>query len=176
VHRRLADGLHELSLSSEYDVVLIDCPPNFNVVTKTAIIASDYILVPTRPDELSTLGIDYLMRSIRTLIDDYNDYVDLAKGPPSERVAPKIVGVVFTMVQEYGGGPISAQRDYIAKVKINSGLPVFRAYIKRNESLFADAPVYGVPVVLLAHHNPTYRSVVDGLEEVATEFTTTLGM
>lgn len=91
IHRRLADGLHALNQSHPYDIVLIDCPPNFNIVTKTAIIASDYILVPTRPDELSTLGIDYLMRSIRSLIDNYNDYADLKMGPEEKRVSPKLL-------------------------------------------------------------------------------------
>ncbi|HEY1503606.1 MAG TPA: AAA family ATPase [Stellaceae bacterium] len=176
IHRRLADGLKSLARVREYDVVLIDCPPNFNIVTKTAIIASSYILVPTRPDELSTLGIDYLLRSIRSLIDDYNDYVDLDKGTKEARISPKLVGVVFTMIQEYGGGPISAQRSYIAKVQHDSGLRVFKSYIKRNDSLFADAPQYGVPVVLNAHSNTSHQSVVDGLEEVATEFSTILGL
>lgn len=170
IHRRLADGLQVLAEKRDYDLVLIDCPPNFNIVTKTAIIASDYILVPTRPDQLSTLGIDYLMRSIGNLIDDYNDYVDLQKGPKERRVSPKIVGVVFTMIQEYGGGPMSAQRSYIAKVKRDSGLRIFNSYIKRNDTLFADAPAYGVPVVLTSHNNPSYQSVVGGLEDVATEF------
>jgi chromosome partitioning protein len=176
IHRRLAVGLAELARDVEYDVALIDCPPNFNIVTKTAIIASDYILVPTRPDELSTLGIDYLMRSIRELIDDYNDYASLEKGQKEERISPKIIGVVFTMVQEYGTGPISAQRNYIAKVRNDSGLPVFSSYIKRNDTLFADAPLYGVPVVLFRHNNQTYQSVVGGLEEVATEFAKKLGI
>lgn len=176
IHRRLSDGLKEMRKTRDYDIVLIDCPPNFNIVTKTAIIASDYILVPTRPDELSTLGIDYLMRSIRTLIDDYNDYVDSASSGPETRISPKVVGVVFTMVQEYGGGPISAQRSYISKVRGGSGLNVFKSYIKRNDSLFADAPQYGVPVVLSHHHNPSHQSVVEGLEEVATEFISVLGL
>jgi chromosome partitioning protein len=39
VHRRLSDGLSDLD--GEYDLVLIDCPPNFNIVTKTAIVASE---------------------------------------------------------------------------------------------------------------------------------------
>lgn len=176
IHRRLADGLADLSLSRSYDVVLIDCPPNFNIVTKTAIIASDYILVPTRPDELSTLGIDYLMRSIRGLVNDYNDYADLPAGAAEERVSPKVMGVVFTMVQEYGGGPISAQQTYIQRVRSLSGLPVFRSYIKRNDTLFADAPQYGVPVVLIGHTNTTHRSVVEGLESVATEFAAMVGI
>lgn len=177
VHRRLADGLHELSKTNNYDVVLIDCPPNFNIVTKTAIIASNYILVPTRPDELSTLGIDYLMRSIRLLIDDYNDYADLDKATAeASRISPKIVGVVFTMVQEYGGAPMSAQRNYISKVRTDSGLDVFKSYIKRNDTLFSDAPLYGVPVVLTAHNNQSHQSVVDGLEQVADEFARRLGL
>jgi chromosome partitioning protein len=175
VHRRLADGLAKLKESDLYDVVLIDCPPNFNVVTKTAIVASDYILVPTRPDELSTLGIDYLMRSIGGLVSDYNEFADVGGGPSSPRIEPKVVGVVFTMVQEYGGGPISAQRSFISRLKAGK-LNVFDAYIKRNDTLFAGAPQYGVPVVLTIHNNASHQSVVDGLEEVTTEFSTVLGI
>ena len=176
VHKRLATGLEELAKEQQYDIVLIDCPPNFNIVTKTAIIASDYILVPTRPDELSTLGIDYLMRSINGLIKDYNDYAKLEQGKKEKAIKPKIVGVVFTMIQEYGGAPISAQSTYITKVKAGSGLPVFKSYIKRNDTLFAEAPQYGVPVVLHGYSNVSHQSVVDGLEEVATEFSKNLGI
>jgi chromosome partitioning protein len=122
------------------------------------------------------LGIDYLLRSIRSLIDDYNDFVDLQKGQQEKRISPKIVGVVFTMVQEYGGTPMSAQQSYIAKVRNDSGLKVFRSYIKRNDTLFADAPQYGVPVVLSQHNNRSHQSVVDGLEAVATEFIVELGL
>ena len=172
----MADGLASLASENKYDVVLIDCPPNFNIVTKTAIIASDFILVPTRPDELSTLGIDYLMRSIRTLISDYNEYAKLDQGQKEKTIKPKIVGVVFTMIQEYGGKPMSAQNAYIAKVKTGSNLPVFDSYIKRNDTLFADAPQYGVPVVLHGYANVSHQSVVDGLEEVTTEFAKKLGI
>lgn len=176
IHKRLADGLSLVAKQDKYDLVLIDCPPNFNIVTKTAIIASDYILVPTRPDELSTLGIDYLMRSIRGLIKDYNDYAALEQGAKEKVISPKIVGVVFTMIQEYGGAPMSAQNAYITKVKTGSGLPVFKSYIKRNDTLFAEAPQYGVPVVLHGYSNVSHQSVVDGLEEVATEFSANLGI
>jgi len=176
IHKRLADGLSLIAKENKYDLVLIDCPPNFNIVTKTAIIASDYILVPTRPDELSTLGIDYLMRSIRGLIKDYNDYAALEQGAKEKVISPKIVGVVFTMIQEYAGAPMSAQNAYITKVKTGSGLPVFKSYIKRNDTLFAEAPQYGVPVVLHGYSNVSHQSVVDGLEEVATEFSSNLGI
>lgn len=176
VHRRLANALQSISDRDCYDVVLIDCPPNFNIVTKTAIIASDYILVPTRPDELSTLGIDYLMRSIRGLVHDYNEYVAIDASSADMPIEPGIVGVVFTMIQEYGDVPISAQRNYIARVRRDSGLPVFTSYIKRNDTLFAGAPEYGVPVVLTNHQNYSHQSVVDGLEAVTTEFAEMIGL
>ncbi|PBC22308.1 MULTISPECIES: AAA family ATPase [unclassified Mesorhizobium] len=174
VHRRLADGLAEME-DDAYDVVLIDCPPNFNIVTKTAIVASDYILVPTRPDYLSTLGIDYLIRNVASLVADYNDYAK--EGPAvTEEIQPATIGIVFNMIQERSEAPISAQQTYMQQVRRQSGLTVFTSYIKRNDTLFASAPESGVPVVLQSHSGGTYRSVVEGLEEVTTEFAGSIGL
>ena len=172
IHRRLADGLAEFS-DNEYDLVLIDCPPNFNIVTKTAIIASGFLLVPARPDYLSTMGIDYLVKSVTALVKDYNDFAELGQGEPVAPIMPKLLGVVFTMIQEYGGGPMAAQRAFMGQHQ-TAGLSVYDAYIKRNDTLFADAPQYGVPVVLHHYASGSHQSVVDGLEEVATEFGRTM--
>lgn len=168
IHRRLANGLAEFS-DKEYDLVLIDCPPNFNIVTKTAIIASDFLLVPARPDYLSTLGIDYLIRSAQALVKDYNDFAELAQGDKVEKIKPKLLGVVFTMIQEYGGQPMASQRAFMNQ-HTTAGLTLFDAYIKRNDTVFADAPQYGVPVVLNRYASGSHQSVVDGLEAVASEF------
>ncbi|MEC3950832.1 ParA family protein [Sphingobium sp. HWE2-09] len=170
VHKRLLVGLNDPVLENNYDICLIDCPPNFNIVTKTAIVASKYILVPTKPDQLSTLGIDYLRRSIRQLVDDYNEFVKLEQGDLEPQINPKIAGVVFTMIQEYGGSPISAQRTYMHKIAQDSGLRVFNSYITRNDTMFAGAPEYGVPVVLNGASNYSHQKVVDGIEQVTTEF------
>jgi chromosome partitioning protein len=175
IHRRLADGLSELG-SKKYDLVLIDCPPNFNIVTKTAIIASDYILVPARPDYLSTLGIDYLIRNVNGLIKDYNDFAGVDQGDKAAKIDPRILGVVFTMIQEYGSGPMGSQRPFMDQVKRLGGIKVFSHYIKRNDSLFADAPQYGVPVVLHGYSSGSHQSVVDGLEGVTEEFGKTVGL
>ncbi len=169
IHRRLAEGLASFP-EEKYDLVLIDCPPNFNIVTKTAIVASDFILVPARPDYLSTLGIDYLIRSVNSLISDYNEFAKLDQGEKIESIKPKVLGVVFTMIQEYGGQPMAAQRAFMNQTGTLAGLSLFNAYIKRNDTLFADAPQYGVPVVLHHYSSGSHQSVVDGLEEVATEF------
>jgi chromosome partitioning protein len=168
VHRRLTIGLADFK-PDEYDLVLIDCPPNFNIVTKTAIIASGFLLIPARPDYLSTLGIDYLRLSVNQLVKDYNDFAALEHGEKIEPIKPKVLGVVFTMIQEYGGGPMSAQRAFMNTAQ-TAGLAVFDSYIKRNDTLFADAPQYGVPVVLNRYTSGSHQSVVEGLEEVANEF------
>ena len=168
IHRRLADGLDCFG-DDDYDLVLIDCPPNFNIVTKTAIVASDFLLVPARPDYLSTLGIDYLIRSVNSLVKDYNDFAQLQQGDKVDEIKPKTLGVVFTMIQEYGKGPMAAQRAFMAQHHA-AGLSIFDAYIKRNDTLFADAPQYGVPVVLNHYSSGSHQTVVEGLESVATEF------
>lgn len=175
LHRRLLDGL--LSIPSDsYDVVLIDCPPNFNIVTKMAIVACDFILVPARPDFLSTIGIDYLIRNVNQLVGDYNDFATATHGGKVDPIDPKVLGVVFMMIQEYGSGPIAAHRQFISRVGRMTGISVFKNYIKRNDTLFADAPESGVPVVLNGYSSGSHQSVVVGLEGVAAEFRSTLSI
>jgi len=164
VHRTLINGIEQLD--EKYDIVLIDCPPNFNIVTKNAIVASDYVLIPAKPDYLSTLGIDYLIRSLNKLVKDYNDYCEVDSDDQFEKINPEIAGVLFTMVQFYGGQPISAIRPYISQTK-KLEIPVFESYFRENKTLFADAPQYGVPVVLSNNHRP---DIVEEINEFIDEF------
>ncbi|GAB3859902.1 ParA family protein [Dactylosporangium cerinum] len=71
VHRLIADALTDHAFGG-YDAVLIDCAPNFNLVTRTAMVASDHVMVPARPDYLSTRGIDYLRARMSRLVEEYN--------------------------------------------------------------------------------------------------------
>ena len=65
----LADALADKAFD-EYELILIDCPPNFGMTTRAGIVASDFVLVPARPDYLSTLGITYLRGRLAELITD----------------------------------------------------------------------------------------------------------
>ncbi|MEV7349233.1 AAA family ATPase [Micromonospora chalcea] len=172
VHRRLAEGLSEPAFE-EYDMILIDCPPNFNIVTKNAIVASEHILIPAKADYLSTMGIDYLIRSLDELVESYNEYAKLESGGQTEPIEPEVLGVVFTMMQIYGGQPIAALRPYIRQTK-ELGVPVFDAFVRENKSLFTDAPRNGVPVVLRG--DPSFRHIVAELEDLVNEFEGKVGI
>lgn len=174
VHRRLSEGIRTGIDPTEYDFLLIDCPPNFNIVTKNAIVASDYLLTPAKPDYLSTLGIDYLIRSLEELVSTYNEFLLHDELQKDGTINPKMLGVIFTMIQEYAGQPISAQRPYIRQTK-ELGVPVFEEYIKANQTVFANAPEERLPVVLMRYPNKSHESVVRSLEAVATELERRLG-
>jgi chromosome partitioning protein len=47
-----------------YDYVFIDCPPNLGFITRNGIEISDYFLIPTIPDSLSTYGIPQIIKTI----------------------------------------------------------------------------------------------------------------
>lgn len=172
VHGRLVNALKSDAFAS-YDLIVIDCPPNFNVVTKTAIVASDYLLVPAKADYLSTMGIDYLVRSLNQLVSEYNEYADLPGGPVVDRIKPEILGIVFTMLAFYDQRPTSALRPFIAQVR-SLGLPVLDSYTRESKRYFADAPAYGTPVVLNASSGAT--QVRTELEDLADEVARIVGL
>ncbi len=52
---------------SQYDFVLIDCPPNLGYITQNGLEVSDAYLVPTIVDKLSTYGIPQIVKTISRL-------------------------------------------------------------------------------------------------------------
>jgi chromosome partitioning protein len=172
VHSLLAKGLD--SLKEEYDLILIDCPPNFNVVTKNALVASDYFLIPAKPDYLSTLGIQQLIRHVEELIADYNKFIT-DDDTEYRRILPELLGIAFTMIAVRDGSPITAQQQYIEQVR-RRGLPVFECHTRENKTLFASASEYGVPVVLQSVPNGTHRTVQEEFEKLTDEFALKVGL
>jgi chromosome partitioning protein len=167
VHGKLREAIAGLAESSDYDIVLIDCPPNFNIVTKNAIVASEKILIPAKPDYLSTLGIDYLHRSVSDLVREFNEYAEF--DTETEKISPEILGVVFTMIQITSGQPIAAQRQFISQTK-RLGVKAFDTFFRENKTIFADAPQNLRPVVLNHYSAGTHSDVVTEIEQFVTEF------
>jgi len=70
---------------SKYDFIFLDCPPTMSIFTLSAYKASDAILIPIKPDYLSSLGLPLLQRALHEYEID------------SEHKA-KELGIVFTMI------------------------------------------------------------------------------
>lgn len=60
--RVLADALTELG--GRYDVVLIDCAPSVDVLHVAALVAADFVLIPTKLDYLAVDGVKEVVSSI----------------------------------------------------------------------------------------------------------------
>jgi chromosome partitioning protein len=56
-------------IKDAYDFILVDCPPTFSIFLLSGILASDYYLVPVKPDPLSVLGVPLL----ESVIDYYSE-------------------------------------------------------------------------------------------------------
>lgn len=183
IFTRLRLGLQ--NLSADFDVVLIDCPPNFNVVTRTAIAASDFILVPTKADYLSTIGFENLLRSVRKFETEFNEK---QKHWPkkSDPMNPQWLGIVFTMASLRLGEPIRSLQGYVSSVIDVARRPVaagglgrditFDEYIRENKTEHATAPENGIPVVLGDRRGDTYEGVRNELQRLASAVKTRMGL
>jgi len=151
LHRSLVEALAREPFD-EYDLVLIDCAPNFTMVTRTGIVASEYLMVPAKPDYISTLGIDFLRRKLSELVHEYNRVA-----PPGDlRIDPQILGIVFTMIQYGSAGPINVAKNYLRHGE-QIEVPVFQTTLRDSKTTFGTAGEEGIPAVLSPTANPTVR-------------------
>jgi chromosome partitioning protein len=76
-------------IEKNYDLIFIDCAPTESVLTTAAYLTSDFLLVPVKPEYLSSIGLPLLVNSMREFKNDYdNRKLELA-------------GVVFNSADDY---------------------------------------------------------------------------
>lgn len=142
-------------VSSRYDLVLIDCPPNFYALVKNAVTASDYCIIPSKMDYLSTLGVEHLQNNLKKYIKEYADHLDTynknkpREAPEYQPVFTEILGVVPTMVNVIDNKRkrlVTIENDYINYLP-EHGFHIF-PWIRNNPMIFGSVPSGGVPVVI----------------------------
>lgn len=72
----------------EYDFILLDCAPGYNLLTRSALAASDFYILPAKPEPLSVVGIQLLERRIAQLKDSHGH---------ETKIDIKMLGIVFSM-------------------------------------------------------------------------------
>ena len=115
-------------IRSDYDYIIIDCPPSLNLLTINAMTAADSVIVPIQCEFYALEGLSQLIHTI-----------DLIK----ERLNPKleIEGVVFTMYD----ARTNLSLQVVENVKENLDKNIYKTIIPRNVRL-AEAPSYGMPI------------------------------
>lgn len=115
---------------SQYDYVLIDCPPSLNLLTVNALSAARSVLVPLQCEFFALEGLSQLLQT-----------VEMAKA----NINPNLVidGVMLTMYDQRNR--LSAQ--VAADVRKHLGRAVFKTIIPRNVRI-AEAPSFGKPVLM----------------------------
>lgn len=52
---------------ADYDLALIDCPPSVDLFQTAALVAADYLIVPTQLDQLAVKGVRDMLQSLRAV-------------------------------------------------------------------------------------------------------------
>jgi len=75
-------------IENNYDLILVDCAPTESVLTTAAYLTADNILIPVKPEFLSTIGLPLIRQS---LIDFERSY----------RKTVGVSGICFNMCSDY---------------------------------------------------------------------------
>lgn len=71
-----------------YDFIIMDCAPGYNLLTRSGIAASDFYLLPARPEPLSLVGIQLLERRINKLKETHKE---------TNPITLDLIGIVFIL-------------------------------------------------------------------------------
>lgn len=122
----LKDALAKVA--SQYDFILIDCPPSLELLTLNCLCAADTVLVPVQCEYYALEGLSDLLSTIRIVKGRLNPGIDLE-------------GLLLTMYD----GRTNLSLQVAEEVKRHFPGKVFATVIPRNVRL-SEAPSHGKPV------------------------------
>jgi chromosome partitioning protein len=149
----LPDREHRLqailqSIKSNYDYILIDCPPALDLLTLNALVAAESVLIPIQCEFFALEGISQLMDTI--------DKVREAFSHPL-----KIQGILLTMYDER----TNLTRQVADDLKDFFHDEVLTTVIPRSIRL-AEAPSYGKPILMYDPRSKGAESYIKLAKEI----------
>lgn len=114
---------------SQYDFILIDCPPALSMLTVNALVASDSVIIPVQCEFYALEGITALIETVEQIRATHNPRLT-------------IDGVLRTMYDPR----TSLTRQVSAQLEDFFSKKIFKTVIPRNIRL-AEAPSHGLPVL-----------------------------
>ena len=125
--RRLRAALE--SVSTRYDLALLDCPPSLGHLTLCALAAADGVLIPLQCEYFALEGMGELLATLKRVRQSMNPTLD-------------VTGIVLTMFDER----TRLSKDVVGEVRKHFGDKVYKSIVPRNIRL-AEAPSHGIPVL-----------------------------
>jgi chromosome partitioning protein len=125
--RRLSTAL--APVTSEYEYILIDCPPSLGLLTLNGLVASQGVIIPIQCEYFALEGLADVLRTI-----------DLVKGEANPNL--QVDGIVLTM---YAANNLAAQVE--EEIRKHFRKEVFKTVIPRNVRL-SESPSHGKPILL----------------------------
>jgi chromosome partitioning protein len=117
------------TIDSEYDFILIDCPPALNLLTVNGLTAAQAVMIPMQCEYYALEGLSDLVATVKKVRSHLNP--DL-----------QIEGLLRTMYDPRN----TLAQQVSAQLVEHFGDKVYRTVIPRNIRL-AEAPSHGMPVI-----------------------------
>lgn len=121
---------HIQHISSEYDYILIDCPPSLGMLTINALVASDLIVIPLQCEFFALEGLKHLLSTFKLIKESLNPRLQIS-------------GIILTMYDKRNNLTEQVEED----VRNCLGKMVYKTVIPRNVRV-SEAPSHGKPVLL----------------------------
>ena len=138
------------AVQTEYDFVLIDCPPSLSMLTLNGLCCAHGVIVPMQCEYFALEGLTDLVNTIKQVKANLND--DL-----------QIIGLLRVMFDPR----ITLQQQVSDQLKTHFGDKVFDSVIPRNVRL-AEAPSYGLPGVVFDPSSKGAQAFVAFAQEMVT--------
>lgn len=116
------------TIQSQYDFIIMDCPPSLGLITLNALTAAQGVIVPIQSEYYALEGLTQLMDTINIVKKHLNPSLD-------------IFGVVVTMFDSR----TQLSHQVTSEVKKYFGDKLFKAIIPRNVRL-SEAPSFGLAI------------------------------
>ncbi len=115
---------------TDYEVILIDCPPSLGLLTVNAMTAAESVLIPIQCEYYALEGLSQLMRNIELVRAGLNPTLEIG-------------GIVLTMYD----ARTKLSEEVANEVRSHFGDKVFSTIIPRSVRL-SEAPSYGQPAIV----------------------------
>ena len=145
--KRLRDAL--TTVQTEYDFVLIDCPPSLSMLTLNGLCSAHGVVVPMQCEYFALEGLSDLVNTIKQVHANLNPELE-------------IIGLLRVMFDPR----ITLQQQVSEQLKTHFGDKVFNTVIPRNVRL-AEAPSYGLPGVVLDPASKGAQAFVEFAQEMS---------